>query len=373
MKAITRPPPTKNPHAVALGRKGGLATTAAKIAAAQANGKKGGRRKTLPAALALLLLASVALTACDGVKQLPGSPSAVTSASNLTFTVQPSALLLSGSTVTITARVRDDKGTNAVGSQVTFTTSAGTLNHTIVTTDGTGFATVELTAGEAASVTATTANTAGTVAIPAAAPYSVTIAPQGAVTVNQAATLLVTVTPNRMIVSPPSPDSVSVSCGPGLPLVAMSGAGRTCTFPTVGSTVVSVSAPSANGWTANSTAAVQVNAVVVAPTVPVPPVADPIPPTLSAVIGCTPATGSLFLPCNVQSVSYGATAINVHDVTEVNWTWGDNSGGDRSASVARTHQYLQTGTYQLRVTVTAPTADGPKETTVAMAVTVPKP
>jgi general stress protein YciG len=43
----------KNPHAVALGRKGGLAgkgrTTIAKSAAARENGKKGGRpKKKLP-------------------------------------------------------------------------------------------------------------------------------------------------------------------------------------------------------------------------------------------------------------------------------------------------------------------------------------
>ena len=35
----------KNPHAVALGRKGGQATTPAKQRAARANGKKGGRPK----------------------------------------------------------------------------------------------------------------------------------------------------------------------------------------------------------------------------------------------------------------------------------------------------------------------------------------
>ena len=41
---------TKNPHAVALGRKGGLAgkgkTSPAKAAAARANGKKGGRPRS---------------------------------------------------------------------------------------------------------------------------------------------------------------------------------------------------------------------------------------------------------------------------------------------------------------------------------------
>jgi len=35
--------PSKNPHAVALGRKGGRVKSAAKTAAAQANGAKGGR------------------------------------------------------------------------------------------------------------------------------------------------------------------------------------------------------------------------------------------------------------------------------------------------------------------------------------------
>jgi len=36
---------SKNPHAVALGRKGGQVSTPKKRAAAKANGKKGGRPK----------------------------------------------------------------------------------------------------------------------------------------------------------------------------------------------------------------------------------------------------------------------------------------------------------------------------------------
>ena len=39
----------KDRHAVALGRKGGKATTPAKAKAARANGKKGGRPKATPA------------------------------------------------------------------------------------------------------------------------------------------------------------------------------------------------------------------------------------------------------------------------------------------------------------------------------------
>ena len=38
-------PKKKNPHAVAMGKKGGKAMTDAKVAAARANGKKGGRPK----------------------------------------------------------------------------------------------------------------------------------------------------------------------------------------------------------------------------------------------------------------------------------------------------------------------------------------
>lgn len=42
-----KPPaaPPKDPNAVALGRRGGLARSAAKAAAARANGAKGGRTK----------------------------------------------------------------------------------------------------------------------------------------------------------------------------------------------------------------------------------------------------------------------------------------------------------------------------------------
>jgi hypothetical protein len=367
MKAT--PSPQKNPHAVALGRKGGQATTAKKIAAAKLNGSKGGRRKA--AALAIVVLAAIVFAGCDGAKLNPVAPSATITASNLTLAVQPSALLLSGSTVTITARVRDDKGTNAVGSQVTFTSNVGSLNHTIVTSDGTGFATVELTAAEAAYVTVSTMNGTGALAIPAVAPYSVTIAPQSAVTVNQAAAMVVTVTPNRTIVSPPSPESVSVSCGPGLPLVTMTGLSRSCTFSEVGSTLVSVSAPSANGWTAASSNAVTVNAVATTPTVPAPaPPATPD-PTLGAVIGCT-AANSLHVACNVQSLTFGSSAVPVETITEVKWEWGD-SVQDRGTAFVIGHDYAQTGTYQLRVTVLVPVDGSERRAVVVQNVIVPKP
>jgi len=39
---------SKNPHAVALGRKGGRVTSEVKAAAARENGKKGGRPKMKP-------------------------------------------------------------------------------------------------------------------------------------------------------------------------------------------------------------------------------------------------------------------------------------------------------------------------------------
>ena len=42
----------KNPHAVALGRKGGSVTSRAKAKAARENGKKGGRPKSAKAAAA---------------------------------------------------------------------------------------------------------------------------------------------------------------------------------------------------------------------------------------------------------------------------------------------------------------------------------
>lgn len=52
----------KNPHAVALGRKGGQATSSRKTEAARANGKKGGRPKLRKALAALALL--IFVTGC---------------------------------------------------------------------------------------------------------------------------------------------------------------------------------------------------------------------------------------------------------------------------------------------------------------------
>jgi len=41
-------PKSKNPHAVAMGRKGGIRSTPAKAAAARRNGRRGGRPKNCP-------------------------------------------------------------------------------------------------------------------------------------------------------------------------------------------------------------------------------------------------------------------------------------------------------------------------------------
>jgi hypothetical protein len=310
-------------------------------------------------------VALTALVACDDRDTSPTRPSAV--ASEITFALTPAAVLRSGSTVQVTARVRDSQGTNMVESAVTFTTDHGTLNRTTATTDASGFATVHVTASEAASVTATSGTSTGVVAIPAVDPFSVTIAPLHNVTVLVPAMLQVTVTPNSSVVSPPSPASVSLSCGPGRPAVAVTGATGLCTFAKSGSTVVSVSAAAANGWSVGSTTTILVNA---ATAVPVPPVVSPNPaPALSAKLGCTVGTGQQVF-CNVESLTYGGSAIQIGNVIDVAWEWGDRdtSGG---AATFQSHRYAQPGTYVLIVTVTAPTTDGTRSVQLSMANIVP--
>ena len=100
-------------------------------------------------------------------------------ASNIVLTASPSSVPAAGGSVTLSAIVRDADGNSLAGVPVTFSTTAGTLSQSSVTTDANGQATTRLTTTREATVTAVAgAQTADvTVSVTGAPTLSVTASP----------------------------------------------------------------------------------------------------------------------------------------------------------------------------------------------------
>ena len=117
-------------------------------------------------------------------------------ADNIVLTASPSSVPAGGGTVTLTALVRDAGGNALAGVPVTFSTTAGTISQSTVTSDTSGQATATLTTTRDATVTAVAgAKTATlTVSVTAAPTLTVTVSPATPVA-GQAAVFTITVTP----------------------------------------------------------------------------------------------------------------------------------------------------------------------------------
>ncbi len=76
-------------------------------------------------------------------------------AGRITLSANPSTVRTSGSTIEVSAVVSDTGGNPVPGVPVTFSTSRGSINPTIATTDANGQARTSLTSNEAATITAT--------------------------------------------------------------------------------------------------------------------------------------------------------------------------------------------------------------------------
>jgi hypothetical protein len=196
------------------------------------------------AALPLLLF----VAGCDSADPTPVRPSPTPS--RVALSVFPTSVLRSGSSVTLTARVTDDAGSNVTDTAVAFATSTGELSAASASTGSAGMATVTLTASEPARVTATAGGARAEVDLEAVAPFSVRVSPRGTVGVGATVDVPVEVQLNRSVADPPRPAAVTIDCGTGggTQDVTVTLVGR-CTFANTGSYTVRASARAANGWT----------------------------------------------------------------------------------------------------------------------------
>lgn len=120
------------------------------------------------------------------------------SAAFISLTASPQSLPATGGSAALTARVEDVQGNGVEGLSVTFSTTAGTLSETSVTTDATGSARTTLTTTQEAEVTATT----GAASAPLSETVTVVLRPRTAVTITAPASATVGV-PASFTITPP--------------------------------------------------------------------------------------------------------------------------------------------------------------------------
>lgn len=183
----------------------------------------------------------------------PARPSPVAAA--LQLSVFPSTLLLSGSTVRITANVVDTQEARHGGAIVRFTTSSGELSATSAVTSSGGEASVTLTASARTTVTATGDGIGSrSIDLPAVAPFRITIEPlNGLPTFTPADEWrgFASVTSAASVVSPPPVAGFETSCGTKMP---SSHPGSTQLFFSCGQFPagvhrITVTGSTASGWT----------------------------------------------------------------------------------------------------------------------------
>lgn len=121
----------------------------------------------------------------------------------MAVTATPQALPGTGGTTTISARAEDQQGNGVAGVVVSFSSTAGTLANSTVTTNQQGVATTTLTTTQAATVTASaggaTSAITGTVAITLAPRATISIAPPASAMVAVPATFTFTPGTNTIV------------------------------------------------------------------------------------------------------------------------------------------------------------------------------
>ncbi len=179
------------------------------------------------------------------------SPAPAPAAAQLSLSASPATLFLSGSSVTITARVTDTSGAPLSGRSVQLSSSAGTLSATAPVTDASGNATVTLSGNAAATVTASTTGANTSLGVPAVAPFSIALdAKYQNIRPGSTDDLTVTVTPANS--SAPAPATVSIACGNGQTISLGGQRTGTCTYPDKGTNIATATASTSSGWSATA-------------------------------------------------------------------------------------------------------------------------
>jgi hypothetical protein len=251
--------------------------------------------------------------------------------SKITLGSSASSVPSNGGTVTLFAVVVDADGNPVPNVPVVFTTTAGTLGATTVTTDGAGRATTTLTTSSTAQVTATAGTVASTaLTITAAAKPSVTL---GASTTNPAAGQPVAFTVGVTASSGATTAairSVSIQFGDGQSQNLGTGASSTAshTYSSGGTYTATATATDANGETGSASVVILVTPVTLGLT-------------------ATPSSGAPPLAVSFTVTVNPSTAA----VQSVDWDYGDGETAPNTSQLTITHVYTRSAVWTATATI----------------------
>lgn len=284
-------------------------------------------------------------------------------ASRIQLTATPSTVPSGGGSSVITALVSDANGNSLSSVQVAFSTTAGNLSSTIVSTDASGQAQTTLTTNREATVTATagaaatgTTGTSGTVIVRVNVLPGLSITPPtGTVTAGVPASFTVTA-------------STPTGASPFRDVMISFGDGQTLSLGAVTASVTVPHTYSSAGTYTVSASGVDSDGNVVSGVSTSVTVAARLQPTVTIAASATPSEGSTttFTITANPAASSGAVIQNV----TVNF--GDGSTADLGATTGSTtvqHVYQSSGTY----TVTATARDSNGGTASASTVIIVQP
>ncbi len=245
------------------------------------------------------------------------------------LSASPQNLGPSGGVSQLSALVLDESG-NAVGAvPVTFTTSAGTVQPAVATSNDQGIAASTLTTAVAADVTATVGAITGTAKVTLAARTGITITPPSSLQAGQPGSFTVGVSSSANVVN------VSVDWGDGgsISLGAISGSTTVShTYNTDGAYTVTATATDSAG---NHESVSTVTTVLAAPPVQVTLQASSTQPVTGQTVTFTATTGTLPAGAVIQ---------------RYDWNFGDGATTSTTSGAA-THIYSSTGPKDISVTV----------------------
>lgn len=271
--------------------------------------------------------------AASGELELPVGAAAAT---NVVLRAEPASVGANGGSVQLVATVRDESGNPIAGVPVTFTTTAGQIASSSVTSDANGEARTTLTTTRQAEVTARAGGQEAqvTVSVQAAPTVSLTVSPQSP-TANQPAVFTITVTP----ASDGAPvQSVTIDFGDGERLTLGSGSTTVShVYSSSGTYTVTARVRDAAGQET-----VQTLVLIVLPAAPI-AVNLSASPTAPVVNEVTTFTAQATPPAGVSIQRY-------------RWDFGDGTAVVETTGDQRTHVFTSAG--RRTVTVRAYASDG---------------
>lgn len=288
----------------------------------------------------VVLIAASSLAGCRDMQPMPVGPSPV--ASRLTLTASPSAVLLSGSTVTLSAQLLDANGARVPDALLRFATNTGSLSRSDGVTNANGDVALTLTASAPATVSATGPGVPQvSTTITAVAPFTLTVVAPGQTFVDDTP-IDVAIIPTTALGAAPSPATVTVRCGTAA-AQALNGAIGTltsrCSFPGTGPQTITATATTANGWSTSASLRVTANAR------PTPPQQES-----NAIVLRYRRTQTTRTSVTVE-FTVSTTGDTAHlNLTDYQWDFGDGST-NTSSSGQIDHTYATPGDKDVSVAV----------------------